>query len=52
MDTAAAAIRYSHIEVPPPSPLVQALLLAGLVLLLSLFVGFVFWRVYRTARNR
>ncbi len=52
MDTTAAALRGSTVEIETYGPLAQALFLAGVVLLLSLFVGFVFWRIHRTARNR
>ena len=54
MDTAAVALRISKaaLELENYGPLAKALLLAGVVLLLSLFVGFVFWRIYRTSRNR
>ncbi len=52
MDAAAAVLRGSTVEIGTYGPLAQALFLAGVVLLLSLFVGFVFWRIRRTTRNR
>ncbi len=36
----------------PAEPLVQALVIAGLVVLLLLFVGFAAWRIRRTSPNR
>lgn len=52
MDAAAAALRASTVEIETYGPLAQALFLVGIVLLISLFVGFVFWRIYSTPRNR
>ncbi len=51
MDTVATAVRGSTVEIETYGPLAQALLLAGIALLISLFVGFVFWRIYRTSRK-
>ncbi len=52
MDAVTAALRLSHAEIEPVSLLAQAMFLAGIVVLILLFVGFVFWRVHHTSRDR
>jgi len=47
-----AALRIPSGEVESAGPLVQALLIAGMIFLLLLLAGVVFWRARRTKRDR
>ena len=51
MALAAAALRIPSGETESAEPLAQVLLIAGVVFLLLLLAGVVFWRVRRTSRT-